>query len=230
LIEGPQAGGDATGADGEADPGVGSGPPTPSPAPPPQPSPAAHGPRRLRSLLIGTVIAAALAVVLFVGLGQNSGSGPAAGPVVGIGSVAPAFSLPSLTRGPPVSLHELGPARHRPVVLNFFASWCIPCQQETPLLARTATAERAKGSIVQFVGVDVADSPAQAVPFARQSGLTYPIGTDSTLRVAAVLYGLNGEPNTFFITGSGRVLGHVIGPVSAPQLDQWLHRLAGSSG
>ncbi|HEV3366870.1 MAG TPA: TlpA disulfide reductase family protein, partial [Acidimicrobiales bacterium] len=227
MIEGPQDGEDAAGADGGADPGVGSGPPTPPPAPAPQPSPAEHGPRRLRSLLIGTVIAAALAVFLFVGLGQNSGSGPAAAPVVGTGSVAPAFSLPSLMPGAPVSLLELGPARHRPVVLNFFASWCIPCQQETPLLARTATAERAKGSIVQFVGVDVADSPAQAVPFARQSGLTYPIGTDSTLRVAAVLYGLNGEPNTFFITGSGRVLGHVIGPVSPPQLAQWLHRLAG---
>ena len=213
MIEGPRDGEDATGADGRADPGVDSGPSTPPPAPP---SPAVHGPRRLRSLLIGTVIAAALAVFLFVGLGQNSGSGPAAAPVVGIGTMAPDFSLPSLTAGPPVSLHALGAAHHYPVVLNFFASWCTPCQQETPLLARTATAERAKGSIVQFVGVDVADSPAQAVPFARQSGLTYPIGTDSTLRVAAVLYGLNGEPNTFFISGSGRVLGHVIGRVHRP--------------
>jgi cytochrome c biogenesis protein CcmG/thiol:disulfide interchange protein DsbE len=97
-------------------------------------------------------------------------------------------------------------------------------------LARTAIAERAKGSTVQFVGVDVADRPSEAIPFVTKSGLTYPIGTDTTLRVTAVLYVLNGEPNTFFISGSGHVLGHVIGPVSPSQLDQWLHRLAGSSG
>jgi cytochrome c biogenesis protein CcmG/thiol:disulfide interchange protein DsbE len=175
------------------------------------------------------VIAVALAAFLFIGL-PNSGSGPGSGPVVGPGSAAPNFSLPSLTGGAPVSLDSLGPGRHHPVVLNFFASWCIPCQQETPLLARTALAEQAKGSKVQFVGVDVADTPANAVPFVKQSGITYPIGTDATLQVTAVLYGLNGEPNTFFISASGRVIGHVIGAVSASQLDHWLHRLAGSSG
>jgi cytochrome c biogenesis protein CcmG, thiol:disulfide interchange protein DsbE len=183
----------------------------------------------LRALLIGTVVAIALAVFLFVGLGSSSAPGPS-GPLVGIGSVAPGFSLPSLTGGAAVSLHELGAARHHPVVLNFFASWCIPCQKESPLLARTSRAEQAKGSTVQFVGVDVADNPTDAVPFVQQSGLDYPIGTDATLRVTAVLYGLNGEPNTFFISASGHVLGHVIGAVSQAELDQWLHRLAGSSG
>jgi cytochrome c biogenesis protein CcmG, thiol:disulfide interchange protein DsbE len=180
--------------------------------------------------LIGAVIATALAIFLFVGLDQTSGPGPGSGQVAGIGSTAPSFSLPSLTGGPPVRLDQLGRARHRPVVLNFFASWCVPCQQETPLLARTATAEQAKGSIVQFVGVDVADTPASAIPFVKQSGLSYPIGADTTLRVTAVLYGLNGEPNTFFIDASGRIIGHVIGAVAPPQLHQWLHRLAGSSG
>jgi cytochrome c biogenesis protein CcmG/thiol:disulfide interchange protein DsbE len=184
----------------------------------------------MRSLLIGTVIAVALAVFLFVGLGSNSGSGPGAGPVVGIGTMAPNFSLPSLTGGAPVTLDAVGKSRHRPVVLNFFASWCIPCQKETPLLAQAAIAEQARHSTVQFVGVDVADVPASAIPFVKQSGLTYPIGADATLRVTAVLYGLNGEPNTFFINASGRVIGHVIGAVSQTQLDQWLHRLAGSAG
>jgi len=187
-------------------------------------------PRRLRALLIGTVIATALAVFLFVGLARRSGPGPGSGPVVGIGSVAPNFSLPSLTGGPPTTLDQLGRARHRPVVLNFFASWCIPCQKETPLLARAAAAGTAKGSKVQFVGVDVADTPADAIPFVEHSGLTYPIGADATLRVTADRYGLNGEPNTFFIDASGHVIGHVIGAVTQPGLDRWLHRLAGSSG
>jgi cytochrome c biogenesis protein CcmG/thiol:disulfide interchange protein DsbE len=184
----------------------------------------------LRALLIGSVVAAGLALFLFVGLGAKSGPGSGSGAVVGPGSVAPGFTLPSLTGGGPVDLAALGSDRHRPVVLNFFASWCEPCQKETPLLARTADAERAKGSVVQFVGVDVADPPSDALPFVRRTGITYPVGTDADLRVTSGLYGLNGEPNTFFIDASGHVIGHVIGAVTQPQLDAWLHRLAGSSG
>ena len=59
------------------------------------------------------------------------------------------------------------------------------------MLASTARAERAKGSVLQFVGVDAADPPADAVPFITQSGITYPVGQDSTLRVTAGVYGLN---------------------------------------
>jgi cytochrome c biogenesis protein CcmG/thiol:disulfide interchange protein DsbE len=116
------------------------------------------------------------------------------------------------------------------VVLNFFASWCIPCQKETPLLARTAAAEQAKGSSVQFVGVDVAEEPSAGLAFVDRSGITYPVGSDTTLRVTSALYGLNGQPNTFFIDASGHVIGHVIGGVSATELNQWLHRLAGAGG
>ena len=218
-----------------APPADGSGPPVaPTPAPAPGTPPA--GPRKLRALVLGCVLAVALAVFLFVGLGTSSnsgsgaGSGSGSGPVVGVGDLAPGFSLPSLTGGAAVSLDALGPDRHHPVVLNFFASWCIPCQKETPLLARTAAAEQAKGSPVQFIGVDVADKTSDALAFVHQSGITYPVGTDTELRVTSVLYGLNGEPNTFFIDASGHVLGHVIGAVSAVQLTQWLHRLAGASG
>ena len=189
-----------------------------------------HGPRRLRALLIGSAIAAVLALFLFYGLRTTSGSTPGSGAVVPIGSSAPGFTLPSLTGGPPVDLYALGRDAHRPVVLNFFASWCTPCQKETPLLAQTADAERAKGSAVRFVGVDVADQRADAIAFVHSSGITYPVGTDADLTVTSGRYGLNGEPNTFFINGSGDVVGHVIGAVTSTQLQGWLHRLAGSAG
>jgi len=212
-----------------APPADGSGPPpTPTPASASASPPAR--PRKLRALLIGCVIAVALAVFLFVGLGTSSNSGSGSGPVVGVGDQAPGFSLPSLTGGTPVNLDALGPNRHRPVVLNFFASWCIPCQKETPLLARTAAAEQAKGSPVQFVGVDVAETASDGLAFVQKSGITYPVGSDTDLRVTSVLYGLNAQPNTFFIDASGQVIGHVIGGVTAPVLTRWLHRLAGSSG
>jgi cytochrome c biogenesis protein CcmG/thiol:disulfide interchange protein DsbE len=197
-----------------------------------EPSSSNQRPRKLRSLLIGAVIAAVLALFLFVGLrsGSGSGSGSTTDAVVPIGSMAPDFTLPALIGGGDVRLDSLGMARHRPVVLNFFASWCVPCQEETPLLARTAATEKAKGSSVQFVGVDVADKTADAVAFVQKSGISYPIGVDTTAKVASLVYGLNGQPQTFFIDGTGHVVGHVIGAVTSPVLQQWLHRLAGSSG
>ncbi len=160
-----------------------------------------------------------------MGLGTSAKGGSGSGAVVGPGSIAPDFHLPSLTGGSPVALDGLGRDRHRAVVLNFFASWCVPCQKETPLLASTERAERARGATVQFVGVDVADQTAAALAFVRQSGIGYSVGVDSTLQVTSVLYGLNGEPNTFFIDASGRVLGHVIGAVTPAELRGWLRRL-----
>ena len=184
-------------------------------------------PRRLRAFLVGLVLAGVLAVLLFVVLGTTSTTGSGTGGVVPVGSTAPNFRLRSVTTGLPVVLDDLGVHRHRPVVLNFFASWCVPCQKETPLFGATASAEQAKGSVIQFVGVDAQDPPSSAIPFINQAGVTYPVGQDADLRVTANVYGLNAEPNTFFIDESGTVVGHIIGPVSRVQLDAWVHRLTG---
>lgn len=181
-------------------------------------------PRRLRAFLIGVVLAAVLAAVLFVGLGSTSSH---TGGVVPVGSQAPDFTLPAVVGGGHVNLFALGVDHHHPVVLNFFASWCIPCRKETPMIAATARAEQAKGSVLQFVGVDAADPPADAVPFIQQAGITYPVAQDADLQVTAGDYGLDAEPNTFFINESGTVVGHVIGPVTKTQLDGWIHRLVG---
>ena len=197
--------------------------PDAAPGAPPPP----RRPKRLRAFLIGLALAAVLAVVLFVGLGTTSTTGSGTGGVVPVGSTAPNFTLPSAVGGAPVTLDHLGVDRHHPVVLNFFASWCVPCQKETPLLASTARAEQAKGSVIQFVGVDGEDPPPDAVPFITRSGITYPVGQDADLRVTADVYGLNGEPQTFFIDEAGVVVGHHLGALTAAELDGWVHRLAG---
>jgi len=202
-------------------------PPPGQPSVPPAAAPDPRRPRRLRAFLIGVVLAAVLAVLLFVGLGTTSSSDKGTGGVVPVGSVAPNFTLPSVVGGAPVELDALGVQRHRPVVLNFFASWCIPCRKETPLLAATATAQQAKGAVIQFIGVDGQDPPADAVPFIHQSGITYPVAQDADLQVTANLYGLNGEPQTFFINESGVVVGHHLGALTQSELDGWVHRLAG---
>ncbi len=176
--------------------------------------------------MIGTVIALVLAVVLFVGLRPSSGSGPDHGPVAGVGTVAPDFTIPSLTGGPAVNLDALGVDRGHPVVLNFFASWCVPCQEETPLLARTARLVRAEGSEIQFIGVDSLDQSSRALPFVRQAGVTYPVGLDNG-GVSSGRYAVFGLPQTFFIDAGGTIVWHVPGVLKAPVLAKWLHRLGG---
>ncbi len=177
-------------------------------------------PRRLRAVLVGTVVAAGLAVYLFVGVGTRS-----AAPVAAVGTRAPDFTLPSVRGGAPVNLDALGVDRHRPVVLNFFASWCPPCVRETPLLARTARAAAAAHSPVQFVGVDVADA-AGGPAFVAKAGTPYPVGADTTLAVFARKYGLSGEPDTFFIAADGRILGRHLGALDAAELDHWVSVLS----
>lgn len=177
-------------------------------------------PRRLRAVLVGTIVAVGLAVYLFVGVGTKS-----AAPVAAVGTRAPDFTLPSVRGGAPVNLDALGVDRHRPVVLNFFASWCPPCVRETPLLARTARAAEAAHSPVQFVGVDVADA-AGGPAFVAKAGTPYPVGADTTLAVFSRTYGLTGEPDTFFIAADGRILGRHLGALDAGELDHWVSVLA----
>ncbi len=180
--------------------------------------------RQARSLLVGSATAIVVAVLLIVVLGSKSGSG-STGPVVAVGSQAPAFSIPPLTGSVPVSLDALGKDVHRPVILNFFASWCGPCRKETPLLATTAGAAHSDGRDVQFVGVDVNDQPANALPFVQKAGITYPVGVDRTFQVTSALYGLNGLPQTFYIDSHGTVVGHTIGAVTAAGLRSWVKKL-----
>lgn len=170
-------------------------------------------------------MAAVVAVLLFVVLGSRGATG-SAGPAVPVGGQAPNFSLPPLTGSAPVDLDSLGKDADHPVILNFFASWCTPCQRETPLLARMAAAEQATGGRVRFVGVDVNDPPANALPFVQKAGITYPVGVDQAFRVTSGLYGLNGLPQTFYINSNGTVVGHTIGAVDAAGLRSWLKKLS----
>ncbi len=213
-----------------------SGPPAGEPLPAGRPATDPYR-RRLRSLLVGTAIAVVLALFLFVVLKPAARTGSGQPAVVGIGSAAPEVRLPNLLSTPAqplpaVDLARLGKDRHRPVILNFYASWCTPCQQETPLFGATAAAQAAKGSPVQFVGVDVADTSnggATAVAFTHQSGVSYPVGVDRTFGAAGA-YGLFGLPDTVFINEEGVVVGRHLGAIDAAQLQSWLHRLAGSAG
>lgn len=131
------------------------------------------------------------------------------------GRRAPDFTAPLLAGGGSLHLAEL---RGRPVVLNFWASWCVPCKDEAPMLRR---AFRAYGDRIAFVGVDVKDARSEAVDFARANGLIYPHVRDENGTIYAD-YGLTGQPETFFIDGDGTIVEHVNGPLRAEALSQLL--------
>jgi cytochrome c biogenesis protein CcmG/thiol:disulfide interchange protein DsbE len=142
---------------------------------------------------------------------------------------APGFDLAVLRDGTPgplaaawngvardgrVGLEEL---RGTPVVLNFWASWCIPCREEAPLLERRWREAGRQG--VLFVGLNMQDVGGDALGFLRQFGQTFPTVRDPS-NATARRWGVTGIPETFFISARGQVVGHVIGLVSAAQLDE----------
>lgn len=114
---------------------------------------------------------------------------------------APPFSLPSL-RGPEyISLAEY---RGHAVVLNFFASWCKPCELEAATLERAWQASRADGVI--FIGVAVQDRAADARAFLQKHGITYPAAFDASNDVM-LTYRVVGIPTTYFISPLGLITG-----------------------
>jgi peroxiredoxin len=126
---------------------------------------------------------------------------------------APGFRLARLGGGAPVSLAAY---RGKAVVVNFWASDCIPCKKEMPRLE--AASRRWAAKHVAVVGVDVLDSRAAARAFARKHGVTYAIGVDPVADLAS-RYGVAYTPTTFFVDRRGRIVKRVLGPVSDAELD-----------
>jgi cytochrome c biogenesis protein CcmG/thiol:disulfide interchange protein DsbE len=167
---------------------------------------------RRRIAIAGLVV---LVAVVSVAIWQAKSNSPtdSLSPLVGrTRQVAPAFSLTSLSK-PGQSL-SLGAFRGRPLVINFWASWCIPCRTEMPLLQQAYRGERGK---IQFLGIDANDTTNGARAFLNQVHVTYPTVSDANGRIA-IQYGLFGLPTTVFISASGRVVGRYIGQLHAATL------------
>jgi cytochrome c biogenesis protein CcmG/thiol:disulfide interchange protein DsbE len=101
------------------------------------------------------------------------------------------------------------------VLLNFWASWCVPCREEAALLEAAWRAYRDQG--VLLLGVNIQDSDEAARAFLREFRITYPNGPDPGGRIA-IDYGVYGIPETFFIGRDGRILTKHIGAIGSEQL------------
>jgi cytochrome c biogenesis protein CcmG, thiol:disulfide interchange protein DsbE len=156
-----------------------------------------------RLKLSAQVLALALVTGLFALLvwkvaTQDEGAAPKLGR--GETPAAPDFRLDRLDGPGKLSLASY---RGRPVIINFWASWCIPCKEEAPLLESVWQRYRDRGLVV--VGIDINDLRGDARRFARENKMSYPLVYDGPGRTTSD-YGLTGVPETFFVARSGRLV------------------------
>ena len=118
---------------------------------------------------------------------------------------------------------SLAALRGRPVVLNFWAAWCVPCKDELP--AFEAVHSRLGGRVA-FVGIDRQDNRGDALDLAARAGLTYPSAFDPNGSLDGP-YRLLGTPTTVFISPTGRIVDRHTGQLSRARLDGALQRLFG---
>jgi len=172
---------------------------------------------KVLSAVIAVCVAGSLVAIGVVGSASGqaaSGQGAQPAPVA-----APAFSLPLLGHesGQQVALSAY---RGRPLIVNFFASWCEPCQTETPLLAKFY---RSQKGAVALVGLDENDTLGHATSFTRADGVSYPVGWDPNFTVASA-YGVNALPQTFFLNSRHQIVDRVFGQVTLARLNQGIAR------
>jgi cytochrome c biogenesis protein CcmG/thiol:disulfide interchange protein DsbE len=175
------------------------------------------------AVFIAALIAVTLATSGTAGTGNGTAgpSGGTAGPANG--TVAPGFTLAAL--GKPGQQVSLSQYQGKPVIINFWASWCAPCQQETPLLA--SWYKQQHGHVV-LLGLDENDTAADALKFAAAKGVSYPIGFDPNVTVAPA-YNVDGLPQTFFLNAEHRIVDHVLGAVTKAELAKGLRLMNAAS-
>jgi cytochrome c biogenesis protein CcmG, thiol:disulfide interchange protein DsbE len=165
---------------------------------------------KLGGQVLAVGLVAALLALLVWKLVHDEGSKIPSALARGERPVAPAFTLPRLDREGELSLASL---RGKAVVVNFWASWCVPCKQEAPVLEEAWQRHRGDGLVV--LGIDFNDLRPDALDFMRKNGVTYPVVYDRDGELVAK-FGATGVPETFFVDRRGRLVGkRVTGAVNA---------------
>ena len=162
-------------------------------------------------LFVGLFIAAAVIGVLFLGLGKDPQKIDS--PLVG--RIAPDFALKVVGTGETLDLQRF---RGKPLVINFWATWCGPCWQEHPVLVASAKTLQPN---VQFLGVVFQDDETKILNFLRDRGTAYPTLVDDRGKTA-IAYGVGGVPETFFLDASGKIVAKYDGPMTPDILESYV--------
>lgn len=154
-----------------------------------------------RGLWTILIFAAALAFLGFLGLGLNrSQEGP-----VRVGSEAPQFTLTTFD-GQIINTEDYA---GQVIVINFWASWCLPCEEEAAELEQAYQMYKNQGVI--FLGVDYTDTEPEALAYLEQFGITYPNGPDLRTAISQA-YRMRGVPETYIVGPDGIITSVMIGP------------------
>lgn len=158
------------------------------------------------AVLIGLTSLFGLAILPRLGLGGGM-----------VGKPAPDFTLAVAANGDAGARMQLAELKGRPVVIDFWASWCGPCAVQAPILDRLARKYEGRGLVV--LGVNIDDPPAIAKEYARRKGLSYPILVDPNDQAAA-MYGVSKLPSLIVVDRQGNVSSFMTGLVDEPSLDE----------
>jgi cytochrome c biogenesis protein CcmG, thiol:disulfide interchange protein DsbE len=142
-----------------------------------------------------------------------------------VGHAAPNFSLVILnSSNPEKSQLSLSNFRGRPIVINFWASWCQPCKEELPLLENSWKQLQTQKKDIVFLGVDFQESSNDATSFLRQQDITYLAGIDTNGSIANK-YGVTSLPQTIFIDRNGKITGRAPQELTAQELSHNLQSI-----
>ena len=164
-----------------------------------------------RTLMTGIVVIVLVAIITVLALGFRRD--PRDIKSAAVGKPAPAFTLELLDGPGQLSLVDY---QGKVVILNFWASWCVPCKQENPALAAVWERYRASADFV-MIGIVYQDSVDAARDYTHRMGNAWPSVLDPDGRTAFA-YGVFGSPETFFITPDGQVAGRHVGAIDQTRL------------
>ncbi|MBI3974291.1 MAG: TlpA family protein disulfide reductase [Chloroflexi bacterium] len=208
-----------------------------APATTPDRNPARTGAQRL---VVGLVFVATVALLALLGAKLAADAGWFGGTATRVASGVPGIFaggqfLPSSARRPADFALQLfsgetlrsADLRGKPVLVNFWASWCAPCREEAPVLEQFWRDHRDQGIVV--VGIDVWDTESDARRFIKDTGVTYPNGPDPRGKIA-VDYGLSGVPETVLLDQEGRIVRKWVGPFTEQTKQVLLREIARLTG
>ena len=161
---------------------------------------------REHKVVSGSIAVFAAAIIAVSLLTSSSSAAPPA-------PAAPGFTVAALGGPGSVSLSQY---TGKPVIVNFWASWCAPCQQETPLLASWYKQEHGQ---IALIGLDENDTTAHGLAFAHAKDVTYTLGSDPLTTVTGP-YGVDALPQTFFLNAQHQIVKRIFGAVTMRELGQ----------
>jgi cytochrome c biogenesis protein CcmG/thiol:disulfide interchange protein DsbE len=166
--------------------------------------------------IVALLVVVGLVIALGLQLSARNATRPTSGP-------APDFTLPfyaGYDGGLATSQARLADLRGQVVFVNFWASWCVPCRDEQPVLERVWRQYRDKG--VVFLGIDYVDTEPAALQYLKDFGVTYPNGPDLGTKISPK-YHITGVPESFLVDRTGKIVWVKISPIAEAELTTQLN-------